>query len=97
LALGVGIVVDNSIVMLENIAKGAETRHRAAQASANGNGNGNGRNRDELETAAMIDQAAASSQELESALLASTATNLVAVLPFLLIGGFISLLFNELI
>jgi multidrug efflux pump subunit AcrB len=97
LALGVGIVVDNSIVMLENIAKGAETRQRAAQASANGNGNGNGRNRDELETAAMVDQAAASSQELESALLASTATNLVAVLPFLLIGGFISLLFNELI
>jgi multidrug efflux pump subunit AcrB len=48
LALGVGIVVDNSIVMLENIAKGAETHYRAAlSASANGNGNGNGRNRDE--------------------------------------------------
>jgi multidrug efflux pump subunit AcrB len=35
--------------------------------------------------------------ELESALLASTTTNLVAVVPFLLIGGFISLIFNELI
>ncbi|PSB05764.1 cation transporter, partial [filamentous cyanobacterium CCP2] len=35
--------------------------------------------------------------ELESALVASTTTNLVAVLPFLLIGGFVSLLFNELI
>jgi multidrug efflux pump subunit AcrB len=28
---------------------------------------------------------------------ASTSTNLVVVLPFLLIGGFIALLFNELI
>ncbi|MBE9129965.1 efflux RND transporter permease subunit, partial [Coleofasciculus sp. LEGE 07081] len=38
-----------------------------------------------------------SSREVESALLASTSTNLVAVLPFLLIGGFFSLLFSELI
>jgi multidrug efflux pump subunit AcrB len=38
-----------------------------------------------------------SSREVESALVASTSTNLVAVLPFLLIGGFVSLLFNELI
>ena len=78
LALGVGIVVDNSIVMLENIAKG----HSMAADS----------NWDIL-----IKQAEKSSQELESALVASTTTNLVAVLPFLLIGGFISLLFNELI
>lgn len=84
LALGVGIVVDNSIVMLENIAEGAgmtpgkdtKTRLNAQQ---------------------LIDQSARSSQEVESALVASTSTNLVAVLPFLLIGGFISLLFNELI
>lgn len=84
LALGVGIVVDNSIVMLENIAEGAgmtpgkdtKTRLNAEQ---------------------LINQAVNSSQEVESALVASTSTNLVAVLPFLLIGGFISLLFNELI
>jgi multidrug efflux pump subunit AcrB len=38
-----------------------------------------------------------SSQEVESALVASTATNLVSILPFLLLGGFISLLFNEII
>ena len=84
LALGVGIVVDNSIVMLENIAEGAgmtpgkdtKTRLNAQQ---------------------LIEQAQSSSQEVESALVASTSTNLVAVLPFLLIGGFISLLFNELI
>ncbi len=84
LALGVGIVVDNSIVMLETIAedagmtpgKDARTRLGARQ---------------------MIEQAARSGQSVESALMASTSTNLVAVLPFLLIGGFIALLFNELI
>ncbi|BAZ86449.1 efflux RND transporter permease subunit [Dolichospermum compactum] len=74
LALGVGIVVDNSIVMLENIAEGVSN----SQLS-------------------VIQQSEQSSREVESALLASTSTNLVAVLPFLLIGGFISLLFNELI
>ena len=84
LALGVGIVVDNSIVMLENIAEGAgmtpgkDTKTRLNQAE-------------------LLEQSARSSQEVESALIASTSTNLVAVLPFLLIGGFISLLFNELI
>ncbi len=74
LALGVGIVVDNAIVMLENITKGVEESNRP-----------------------VIRQAEVSSRELESALFASTTTNLVAVLPFLLIGGFISLLFNELV
>ncbi|NJN02949.1 MAG: efflux RND transporter permease subunit [Leptolyngbyaceae cyanobacterium SL_1_1] len=89
LALGVGIVVDNSIVMLENIAQGVEN---SSEPSANGAGNGHKGSR-----RSVIQQAEQSSQELESALLASTTTNLVAVLPFLLIGGFISLLFNELI
>lgn len=74
LALGVGIVVDNAIVMLENIAKGVARSPRPATR-----------------------QAETSSQELESALVASTTTNLVAVLPFLLMGGFISLLFSELV
>lgn len=45
----------------------------------------------------MIESAIASSGEVESALIAATAANLVSVVPFLLIGGFISLLFNELI
>ncbi|MDX1978085.1 MAG: efflux RND transporter permease subunit [Pseudanabaenaceae cyanobacterium bins.68] len=76
LALGVGIVVDNSIVMLESIAGGIKPNQTKAE---------------------IIQAAADSSSEVESALLASTSTNLVAVLPFLLIGGFISLLFNELI
>jgi multidrug efflux pump subunit AcrB len=84
LALGVGIVVDNSIVMLENIARRAE---ESEPYLAHGRRSIGG----------AILQAEASSRELESALLASTTTNLVAVVPFLLIGGFISLIFNELI
>ncbi len=84
LALGVGIVVDNSIVMLENIAEGA--------------GMTPGKNtKTRLSPHQLLNQAEKSSREVESALIASTSTNLVAVLPFVLIGGFISLLFNELI
>ncbi|MEO0867053.1 MAG: efflux RND transporter permease subunit [Cyanobacteria bacterium J06642_11] len=74
LALGVGIVVDNAIVMLENISEGVARSARP-----------------------ILRQAETSSQELESALVASTTTNLVAVLPFLLMGGFISLLFSQLV
>ena len=77
LALGVGIVVDNSIVMLENIAIRSSPFGFGVQSS------------EKIATKA--------SQEVESALIASTATNLVAVLPFLLIGGLFSLLFRELI
>ncbi|MBE8991489.1 efflux RND transporter permease subunit [Nostoc sp. LEGE 12450] len=84
LALGVGIVVDNSIVMLENIAEGAGMTPGKD-------------NKSRLNSQQLISQAEKSSQEVESALVASTSTNLVAVLPFLLIGGFIALLFNELI
>ncbi|MGB6294584.1 MAG: efflux RND transporter permease subunit [Rivularia sp. (in: cyanobacteria)] len=84
LALGVGIVVDNSIVMLENIAEGA--------------GMTLGKNKKtRMSPHQLINQAEQSSREVESALIASTSTNLVAVVPFILIGGFISLLFNELI
>ncbi|AFZ35977.1 acriflavin resistance protein [Stanieria cyanosphaera PCC 7437] len=84
LALGVGIVVDNSIVMLEAIAEDAGmTPGKDA--------------RTRLSLSQLLQQATISGQSVESALVASTATNLVAVLPFLLIGGFIALLFNELI
>ena len=84
LAVGVGIVVDNSIVMLENIAVGVGmTPGKDAQSRLN--------------SSEFIRRSISSSQEVESALVASTSTNLVAVLPFLLIGGFISLLFNELV
>ncbi len=84
LAVGVGIVVDNSIVMLENIA--AKVRMRAVKDTQT-----------RLTTRQLIENTISSSQEVESALVASTSTNLVSVLPFLLIGGLISLLFNELI
>lgn len=67
LALGVGIVVDNSIVMLENIA--LRFKDRRAQFSS-------------LENSNYLSEAIEASQEVESALVASTATNLVAVLPF---------------
>ncbi|NCR41462.1 MAG: efflux RND transporter permease subunit [Microcystis aeruginosa W13-11] len=76
LALGVGIVVDNSIVMLENIALKVNQNQNKGD---------------------FLEIARSSSQEVESALVASTATNLVSILPFLLLGGFISLLFNEII
>lgn len=84
LALGVGIVVDNSIVMIESIAIG--TGMVIGKSARSG-----------LSGRETIERAIESSQKVESALVASTATNLVAVLPFLLIGGFISLLFNELV
>jgi len=84
LALGVGIVVDNAIVMMETIAEGVGMT--TGQTT-----------RTRLSASQVIDKAVSSSQEVESALVASTTTNLVAVLPFLLIGGFFALLFNELI
>lgn len=84
LALGVGIVVDNAIVMLENIA------HNMAKLPR-------GKNLKVQNQKQILATAEASSRSIESALLASTTTNLVSVLPFLLIGGFFSLLFSELI
>jgi multidrug efflux pump subunit AcrB len=129
LALGVGIVLDNAIVMLENISKrmsdpvalasnsGHENGHSHGNRSNNGTSHSHGTSHsyskrhsygegdvepdatsvgvgEQMEKLAV---ATASSRELESALLASTTTNLVAVLPFLLIGGFFALLFNPLI
>ncbi|MGD1919580.1 MAG: efflux RND transporter permease subunit, partial [Pleurocapsa sp.] len=84
LAVGVGIVVDNSIVMLENIAERAGmTPGKDAKTR--------------LSSSELKSKAIAGSREIESALVASTSTNLVAVLPFLMIGGVIALLFNELV
>ncbi|XGV95355.1 MAG: efflux RND transporter permease subunit [Leptolyngbya sp. BL-A-14] len=99
LALGVGIVVDNAIVMLEAIADKVNEHMRrsngqASDGSTNGNGNGHSQKSFQKQ---ILSLASSSSQSVESALIASTATNLVAVLPFLLLGGFVSLLFNELI
>ncbi len=74
LALGIGLLIDNSIVMLENIF-----RHRQLgitdpeQAAHSGSG------------------------EVASAVVASTLTNLAAVVPFLLISGLAAMIFRELI
>ena len=73
LALGIGMLVDNTIVMLENIA-----RHQR---------------RGEGDLVAPVNAAS----EVNSAIVASTSTNLAAVLPFLFIGGLVGLLFKELI
>lgn len=74
LALGVGMLVDNSIVMLENIFRkrdeGIDDPEEAAHAGAG---------------------------EVASAVVASTTTNLAAVVPFLLISGLAALIFKELI
>lgn len=74
LALGVGLLIDNSIVMLENIFRHKEEGQADAEAAA-------------LEGSA----------EVQSAVTASTMTNLAAVIPFLLISGLAALLFRELI
>ncbi len=83
LTLGIGQAIDTSVVILENIAtKTGMTPHQREQGET---------------TKFFIENAIASAQEVESALVAATAANLVSVIPFLLIGGFIALLFNELI
>ena len=73
LALGVGMLVDNTIVMLENIYRHQKEGESDVQAAKH------------------------AAREVSSAVFASTSTNLAAVLPFLMIGGLIGLLFKELI
>ncbi len=73
LALGIGLLVDNTIVMLENISRHQTMGEPSDIAASN------------------------AAAEVTSAITASTLTNLVAVLPFLFIGGLIGLLFSELI
>jgi CzcA family heavy metal efflux pump len=73
LALGMGLLIDSTIVMLENI-----TRHQDDAGSIENN-------------------AARAAAEVNSPIVASTGTNLAAILPFLFIGGLTGLLFQELI
>jgi multidrug efflux pump subunit AcrB len=73
LALGIGLLVDNTIVMLENIARHQRLGESDLEAPVN------------------------AAREVNSAVVASTSTNLAAVLPFLFIGGLVGLLFRELI
>ena len=78
LALGVGMLIDNTIVMLENISR--HERNNPTQDKKEG-----------------LQTAVSAAAEVNSAIVASTTTNLAAVLPFLFIGGLIGLLFRELI
>lgn len=73
LALGVGLLIDNSIVMLENIF-----RHRDMGKSPD-------------------DAAHEGAGEVQGALIAATATNLAAVVPFILIAGLAAMIFREMI
>ncbi len=73
LALGVGMLVDNTIVMLENIYRHQRRGEQRGQ------------------------DAAVAAAEVNSAIVASTTTNLAAIIPFLFIGGLVGLLFRELI
>jgi multidrug efflux pump subunit AcrB len=92
LAISIGQAIDTSVVILENISKRVEALPPAAE---NGNSSQNGHNGSR--TRSLIAAVESSSQEVESSLVAATSANLVSVLPFVLIGGFVSLLFNELI
>ncbi len=96
LAISVGQAIDTSVVILENVSKRVEAIKLDGNLNGNGhhNGNGNGKS-DRART--LITAVEESSREVESSLVASTAANLVSVLPFILVGGFVSLLFNELI
>lgn len=73
LALGVGMVVDSTIVMIENIYRHQTHGESGAEAAED------------------------AAKEVNSAIVASTSTNLAAVVPFLFISGLIGLLFRELI
>ncbi len=81
LALGIGMLVDSTIVMLENIS-----RHQQSQYQQK-----------EKNTAESLKPALQAANEVNSAIVASTSTNLVAVLPFLFMSGLVGLLFRELI
>lgn len=73
LALGIGLLIDSTIIMLENI-----TRHQH-------------------EGEQPFDAAVNAATEINSAIVASTSTNLAAILPFLFVSGLVGLLFSELI
>ncbi len=86
LAISIGQAVDTSVVILENISKRLEKQRQTAALQNT-----------QPSSAEVITEVEESSREVESSLVAATAANLVSVLPFVLIGGFVSLLFNELI
>jgi len=74
MALGVGLLIDNGLVLLENIFRHqVQLKKHPQKAAIEG------------------------SQEVVSAVIAGTSTNLAAILPFLLLTGLAALIFRELI
>ncbi len=96
LAISVGQAIDTSVVILENVSKRVDTLKLEHSLEINSQENQNG-HRDRQYASTLVAAVEDSSREVESSLVASTAANLVSVLPFVLVGGFVSLLFNELI
>lgn len=90
LALGIGMLIDNTIVMLENIARHKNENNINTASDTLVKINEAGVDKDKEKSV----QAAA---EVNSAIVAATSTNLAAVLPFLFVGGLVGLLFRELI
>lgn len=72
LALGIGMLVDNAIVVLENIFRFRESGIRADQAAVEG------------------------SEEVTSAIIASTLTTLVVFLPMIFVRGMSGVMFRQL-
>jgi multidrug efflux pump subunit AcrB len=87
LAISVGQAIDTSVVILENVSKRVEKLKLERTLTEQHDNYAQ-------TTIAAVEE---SSLEVESSLVASTAANLVSVLPFVFVGGFVSLLFNELI
>lgn len=73
LALGIGILVDSTIVMLENIYRHQSLGHTT------------------------LEDATRAAAQVNSPIVASTTTNLAAIVPFLFVGGLVGLIFRELI
>ncbi|WP_138499584.1 efflux RND transporter permease subunit [Nostoc sp. PA-18-2419] len=107
LTLGVGQAIDTSVVILENISEKAgmtpnqremeAAKHKSQAETSDADWESRKAIKKGRNSKFFIDTAINASQEVESALVAATGANLVSVVPFLLIGGFIALLFNELI
>jgi len=72
LALGIGMLVDNAIVVLENIYRLRESGYEPEQSAVNG------------------------SQEVVSAVIASTLTTLVVFLPLIFVRGMSGVMFKQL-
>lgn len=73
LAVGIGMLVDSTIVMLENIYRHQKEGENNFVAGTH------------------------AAREVNGAIVASTSTNLAAIIPFLFIGGLVGLFFRELI